>query len=40
VNDDFDQAIEDLQAIVENRGEHLKSERAEVAQFAAQLAGN
>jgi guanylate kinase len=40
VNDNFDQAIEDLQAIVENRGNHLRSERAEVAKFAAQLAGN
>jgi guanylate kinase len=40
VNDNFDQAIEDLQAIVENRGSHLRSQRAEVAQFAAQLAGN
>jgi guanylate kinase len=40
VNDDFDQALEDLQAIVDNRGGRLESTRAEVAQFAAQLAGN
>jgi guanylate kinase len=40
VNDQFDQALTDLQAIVENRGSHLKSDRAEVARFAAQLAGN
>jgi guanylate kinase len=40
VNDNFDQAIDDLQSIVENRGNHLRSQRAEVAQFAAQLAGN
>jgi guanylate kinase len=40
VNDQFDQALNDLQAIVENRGGHLKSDRAEVAEFAAELAGN
>jgi guanylate kinase len=40
VNDNFDQALEDLQAIVDNRGGRLESTRAEVAQFAAQLAGN
>jgi guanylate kinase len=40
VNDKFDQALQDLQAIVENRGAHLKSKRPEVARFAAQLAGN
>jgi guanylate kinase len=40
VNDKFDRALEDLQAIVENRGAHLKSERPEVARFAAQLAVN
>jgi guanylate kinase len=40
VNDKFDQALEDLQAIVENRGSHLKSQRPEMAQFAAQLAVN
>ena len=45
VNDNFDHALEDLQAIVENRGAHLKSQRPEVAQFAApaardELAGN
>jgi guanylate kinase len=40
INDNFDQALEDLQAIVENRGRQLESTRAEVAQFAAQLAGN
>ncbi|MEA3173473.1 MAG: guanylate kinase [Gammaproteobacteria bacterium] len=40
VNDNFDQALEDLQAIVDNRGGRLESTRTEVAQFAAQLAGN
>ena len=40
VNDRFEQALNDLQAIVENRGSHLRSGRAEVAKFAAQLAGN
>jgi guanylate kinase len=40
VNDKFEQALEDLQAIVENRGAHLKSERPEVAKFAAQLVGS
>jgi guanylate kinase len=39
VNDNFDHALEDLQAIVENRGAHLKSQRPEVARFAAQLTG-
>jgi guanylate kinase len=39
VNDNFEHALGDLQAIVENRGAHLKSQRPEVAQFAAQLTG-
>jgi guanylate kinase len=38
VNDKFEQALEDLQAIVENRGSHLHAARPEVARFAAQLA--
>jgi guanylate kinase len=37
VNDKFEQALEDLQAIVENRGGHLNATRPEVAQFAAKL---
>jgi guanylate kinase len=37
INDNFDQAIEDLQAIVAERGEQLTSTRPEVAQFAARL---
>ena len=38
INDRFEQAIEDLQAIVENRGEHLRSTRPEVVQLTAGLA--
>jgi guanylate kinase len=37
INDRFEQAIEDLQAIVENRGGHLQAARPEVVQLAAQL---
>jgi guanylate kinase len=37
INDRFDQAIADLQAIVEDRGEHLHVDRPELAQFAASL---
>jgi guanylate kinase len=38
VNDKFEQALEDLQAIVEDRGGHLTAARPEVARFAAKLA--
>jgi guanylate kinase len=37
INDRFEQAIEDLQAIVENRGGHLQTARPEVVQLAARL---
>jgi guanylate kinase len=37
INDSFEQAIEDLQAIVENRGGHLRAARPEVLQLAARL---
>jgi guanylate kinase len=37
VNDRFDQALADLQAIVEDRGAHLGAARPEVAQLAAGL---
>jgi guanylate kinase len=37
INDHFEQAIEDLQAIVENRGGHLQAARPEVVQLAAGL---
>jgi guanylate kinase len=37
VNDRFEQAIADLQAIVEDRGEHLRAGRPELMQFAASL---
>ena len=37
INDQFEQAIEDLQAIVENRGGLLKAARPEVVQLAARL---
>jgi len=37
INDRFEQAIEDLQAIVENRGSHLVAQRPEVVQLAARL---
>jgi guanylate kinase len=37
INDRFEQAIEDLAAIVENRGNHLRAARPEVVQLAAAL---
>jgi len=37
INDSFERAIEDLQAIVENRGRHLQAARPEVVQLAAKL---
>src|SRR5450631_2939023 len=37
INDRFEQAIEDLTAIVENRGDHLRAARPEVVQLAAAL---
>ena len=37
INDRFEQAIEDLQAIVENHGSLLKAARPEVVQLAARL---
>jgi guanylate kinase len=37
INDSFERAIEDLQAIVENRGAHLQAARPEVVQLAAAL---
>jgi guanylate kinase len=37
INDRFEQAIEDLQAIVENRGGHLIAQRPEVVRLAARL---
>jgi guanylate kinase len=37
INDRFEQAIEDLQAIVEDRGSHLLAQRPELARFAAGL---
>jgi guanylate kinase len=37
INDRFEQAIEDLQAIVEDRGSHLLAKRPEVVHLAAQL---
>ena len=37
INDRFEQAIEDLQAIVENRGGRLQAARPEVVQLAAGL---
>jgi guanylate kinase len=37
INDNFDQAIEDLQAIVADRGGHLRATRPEVKHFAARL---
>jgi guanylate kinase len=37
INDRFEQALEDLQAIVENRGGHLVARRPEVVQLAARL---
>jgi guanylate kinase len=37
INDHFDTALEDLRAVVEDRGSHLAAQRPEVAQFAAGL---
>jgi guanylate kinase len=37
INDRFEQAIEDLRAIVENRGSHLVAQRPEVVHLAARL---
>ncbi len=37
INDRFEQAVEDLQAIVENRGKHLVAQRPEVVHLAARL---
>jgi guanylate kinase len=37
INDRFEQAIEDLRAIVENRGGHLVAQRPEVVHLAARL---
>jgi len=37
INDRFEQALEDLQAIVHDRGSHLIAQRPEVARFAAGL---
>lgn len=37
INDRFEQAIEDLQAIVENRGSRLQATRPEVVHLAARL---
>jgi len=37
INDRFETALEDLRAIVEDRGEHLAAQRPEVARFAAAL---
>ena len=37
INDRFAQALEDLQAIVEEHGGHLRAQRPEVARLAAQL---
>lgn len=37
INDDFDRALEDLQAIVDDRGSHLGKQRPEVGRLAAAL---
>jgi len=37
INDRFEQAIEDLQAVVENRGDHLVAQRPEVVRLARRL---
>jgi guanylate kinase len=37
INDRFEQAIEDLQAVVEQRGSHLVAQRPEVVHLAARL---
>jgi guanylate kinase len=38
INDDFERAIADLQAIVAGRGDHLIAQRPEVVRLAASLA--
>ena len=38
INDRFEQALDDLLAIVENRGSHLTAQRPEVVRLAAELA--
>jgi guanylate kinase len=37
INDRFDTALEDLRAVIEDRGNHLAAQRSEVARFAAGL---
>jgi guanylate kinase len=37
INDRFERALEELQAIVEDRGSHLSAQRPELAGFAARL---
>ncbi len=37
INDRFEQALEDLQAIIEDRGGHLRARRPEVERLAAEL---
>jgi guanylate kinase len=37
INDRFEQALEDLKAIIEERGEHLRASRPALAPFAAHL---
>jgi guanylate kinase len=37
INDQFDAALEDLRAVVEDRGSHIAAQRPEVARFAAGL---
>jgi guanylate kinase len=37
INDRFEQALEDLQAIIEDRGTHLLARRPQVQRFAAEL---
>jgi guanylate kinase len=37
INDRFDQALEDLQAIIEDRGGHLLARRPQVRRFATEL---
>ena len=37
INDDFEQATDDLEAIVRGQGEHLRRDRPEVAQLMRQL---
>ena len=37
VNDDFDRATDDLEAIVTGKGEHLRRDRAELRELLAKL---